>query len=55
VADQSPVQDAVNAQLKYEINGEELNKAHRYALQQKYGLAPLTEEEIGWYLEVMNG
>jgi hypothetical protein len=46
----SPVQDALNAQLRYEINGEELNKVHKHALQQKYGLAPVTEDDITAYM-----
>jgi hypothetical protein len=44
------VQDALNAQLRYEINGEELNKVHKHALQQKYGLAPVTEDDITAYM-----
>ena len=43
----------VNAQLKAEIDGAELTKVQRYALQQKYGLAPVTETEIDWYLAVI--
>jgi hypothetical protein len=51
----SPVQDAVNAQLRYEINGEELNKADKLILQQKFGLSPMTETDMNFYLEVLGG
>jgi hypothetical protein len=54
VPNENSVQDALSAQLKYEINGEELNKAHKLALQQKYGLAQMPEGELDWYLEVLS-
>jgi hypothetical protein len=55
VPNEKSVQDAVSAQLKYEINGEELNKGDRLILQQKFGLTPLSDEEVNFYLEVIGG
>lgn len=49
------VQEALNAQLKYEINGEELNKGDKLILQQKYGLAQVSDEAIDFYLAVLGG
>ncbi len=52
---ENPVQDAVSAQLKYEINGDELRQPQRTILQQKYGLALMAEDDINFYLEVLGG
>ena len=46
--------DALNAQLKSEIDGAEITNDQKFTLRQKYGLVQytLTEAEIGWYLSL---
>lgn len=39
----------LKAELKTE-NDKEVPKAHKFALQQKYGLASVSETDIEWYL-----
>ena len=55
MGNESLAHQEVSAQLKYEINGEELNKGDKLILQQKYGVTPMTEEEVNFYLEVLGG
>lgn len=38
-------------QLKSEVGDQELSKAHKFALQQKYGLSAVLDTDIEWYLQ----
>jgi hypothetical protein len=41
-----------NAQLKAEVDGKEITKVQRFALQQKYGLSGVLDSDIEWYLSL---
>jgi hypothetical protein len=41
----------VSEQLKAEIDGAEITKVHKFALQQKYGLSGVLDTDIEWYLQ----
>lgn len=46
--------DAVQSQVKAEIDGAELTNDQKFVLRQKYGLVPytLTDKEVDWYLSL---
>lgn len=44
--------EAINAQLKAEVDGAELKKEEKFALQQKYGLSGVLDTDIEWYMSL---